>query len=90
LAHTILKPIRRAWLLEALRQMTGEPKSELPSAKIKGFARGRASLGVLVAENNLVNQRLLSRLVEKVGHQVVVAAAWVCFGFRRLAWTVPL
>jgi len=74
IARTILKPIRRAWLFEALQQMAGEPKSEPTPAEIKGFALDGVSLRVLVADDNLVNQRLISRLLEKMGHQVVVAS----------------
>src|SRR5467141_2739419 len=74
IARTILKPIRRAWLVEALQQMAGEPKSEPAPAKIKGSALDGVSLRVLVADDNLVNQRLISRLLEKMGHQVVVAS----------------
>ena len=74
IARTILKPIRRAWLVEALQQMAGEPKSEPAPAKIKGSALDGVSLRVLVADDNLVNQRLISRLLEKMGHQVVLAS----------------
>jgi len=49
-------------------------KSELPAAEIEEQARDIAGLRVLVAEDNLVNQRLISRLLEKMGHQVVVAS----------------
>jgi len=74
IASTILKPIRRAWLLEALQRTAGEPKSDQPSAKSRGSVREGASLCVLVADDNLVNQRLTSRLFEKMGHQVLVAS----------------
>ncbi len=74
IARTILKPIRRAWLFEALQQTAGEPKTEPASAKIKGSALDGDSLCILVAEDNLVNQRLISRLLEKMGHQVLVAS----------------
>ena len=74
IARTILKPIRRAWLFEALQQTAGEPKSEPASAKINGSALDGDGLRILVAEDNLVNQRLISRLLEKMGHQVLVAS----------------
>jgi CheY-like chemotaxis protein len=69
-----LKPIRRAWLFEALQESARGWKSELPAAEICQEARGGAGLRVLVAEDNLVNQRLISRLLEKMGHQVIVAS----------------
>jgi len=74
IARTILKPIRRAWLFEALQQTVREPKSEPAPTKIEGSTRDGVKLRILVVDDNLVNQRLISRLLEKMGHQVLVAS----------------
>jgi CheY-like chemotaxis protein len=73
IAGTVLKPIRRAALLEALRATHGKEDQELRRAKEKISAPAGGGLQVLVAEDNLVNQRLISRLLEKMGHLVIVA-----------------
>jgi CheY-like chemotaxis protein len=73
IAGTVLKPIRRAALLEALRATHGKEDQELRRAKEKISAPAGGGLQVLVAKDNLVNQRLISRLLEKMGHLVTVA-----------------
>ena len=71
---TILKPIRRASLFEALGGHQGALAEKLEASAIATDAIPVTPLRILLAEDNIVNQRLLSRILEKMGHQVAVAA----------------
>jgi two-component system sensor histidine kinase/response regulator len=69
---TLLKPFRRSALYEALEDSLGwEKKTETPLAAEP--EKLQAHMRILLAEDNLVNQRLISRLLEKMGHTVVIA-----------------
>ena len=71
--RTILKPFRRAPLSEALQIFPAElDQMQLPAA-LPPAEQAPASWRVLLAEDNVVNQRLTSRLLEKMGHVVTVA-----------------
>jgi len=70
--QTILKPFRRAALCEALQISPEEYETQLPAA-VAYAEEAPASWRVLLAEDNLVNQRLTSRLLEKMGHLVTLA-----------------
>ncbi len=70
---TLLKPIRRAPLLRALTLPEKAPPGPSPSNGSPN-PQGVAALRILLAEDNVVNQRLLTRILEKMGHHVVVAA----------------
>jgi signal transduction histidine kinase/CheY-like chemotaxis protein len=65
----LLKPVRQSELLEAIFAVLGvTAEAELPAAPpAPGDA---ASLKVLVAEDNAINQRVAQRLLERRGHQV--------------------
>jgi two-component system sensor histidine kinase/response regulator len=71
--QTILKPFRRSALLEALRASHGELDQARAPEPEKTVEERRPSLRILLAEDNIVNQRLISRLLEKMGHNVTIA-----------------
>ena len=71
--QTILKPFRRSALLEALRASHGEVDQAQSPEPEKTADERRPSLRILLAEDNIVNQRLISRLLEKMGHNVTIA-----------------
>ncbi len=74
----LLKPIRQSELREAIARVLGahEIKGAIPLITHFSFQDARdaaTSLRVLIAEDNPVNQRLASRLLEKRGHSVALA-----------------
>jgi signal transduction histidine kinase/CheY-like chemotaxis protein len=74
----LLKPIRQSELREALAKALGANRQQaiVPPVTRSSSYDGRettTSLHVLLAEDNSVNQRLVVRLLEKRGHQVILA-----------------
>jgi len=81
----LLKPIRQSELREAVARVLGAREQDGAIPLVTRFSlhdarEPDAYLRVLLAEDNLVNQRLAVRLLEKRGHRVVVAAT----GFEAL------
>jgi PAS domain S-box-containing protein len=73
----LVKPVRQLELLEAIRLALGAgAEKRTSSALITRHTLGetRRHLQILLAEDNAVNQALAVRLLQKRGHNVVVAA----------------
>src|ERR1700737_5021451 len=78
-AAYLLKPIRQSELREAIARALGAREQEGAIPLITRYSLGdsrdpAAFLRVLLAEDNPVNQLLATRLLEKRGHRVAVAA----------------
>ncbi|MGH9862332.1 MAG: ATP-binding protein, partial [Candidatus Acidiferrales bacterium] len=76
-AAYLVKPVRQSELFEAIVRVLREaPRAGEPPALITRHTlrESRRSLRVLLAEDNLVNQKVVARLLEKRGHTVEVAA----------------
>jgi len=80
-AAYLTKPIRQADLLAALLTTlgmaaeTGERRRQAERAEGQGGAQQRArGLRILLAEDNIVNQQLARRILEKRGHTVATVA----------------
>jgi PAS domain S-box-containing protein len=75
----LLKPIRQSELREAIARVLGAKEQKGAIPLITRYSLGdalepTAVLRVLLAEDNPVNQRLATRLLEKRGHRVTITA----------------
>jgi CheY-like chemotaxis protein len=72
----LLKPVKRSELLQAILTTLAVSSPELASDRLvtrHTLLEDQAVLRVLLAEDNVVNQHLAIRLVEKAGHHVTLA-----------------
>jgi PAS domain S-box-containing protein len=75
-AARLIKPVKQSLLLDNIvRVLAGAQRREAaaPAAPGAAPAAGARSLRVLLAEDNLVNQRFAVRVLAGAGHEVVVA-----------------
>jgi len=72
----ITKPVKPSELLEAVNTAFTAPAptaDEIEPVVPASLKKNRQSLDILLVEDNVVNQRLVQRILEKQGHDVVVA-----------------
>jgi len=75
IAVYLTKPVTASELFDALIRTLGAPVDESAPVITGPILReSRLRLHVLVAEDNVVNQRLAARMLEKLGHTVTIAA----------------
>ena len=75
-AAYLIKPIRRAELLEAMLSALGKHdtgKNQLQVSPCRSINERRRGVSILLAEDNPLNQTVALRLLTKYGHRVVVA-----------------
>jgi PAS domain S-box-containing protein len=70
----LIKPITQSDLLRGIVTVLGtDPAGQQPAQLVTRHSLREAKRHILVAEDNQINQRLATRLLEKHGHSVVVA-----------------
>ena len=73
IAYYLHKPVRRRELLAAILTALGQGETGPSAAMPAQRPEARTGLRILLAEDNRVNQTVATRMLQKLGHKVVVA-----------------
>lgn len=78
LARALSKPVKRSTLLSVIQEVMS-PRKQVVDSSLVSEARlpvesKNTPLSILLAEDNLVNQKIAVRRLERMGHQVAVAS----------------
>lgn len=70
IAAYLVKPVKQSDLLDTFSTLVGASARRPRARAAKAAPRPRRALRVLVAEDNVVNRKLVTTLLQKRGHQV--------------------
>ena len=73
IASYLVKPVRQMALCHAILETLGRTASKPVTRRSRRRRHVRASLRILLAEDNVVNQRVAIGILEKAGHTMTLA-----------------
>jgi two-component system sensor histidine kinase/response regulator len=71
--HYLVKPVTPHSLHDTLQRVLGQRTAQAPASATLSASAPLRQLHILLAEDNVVNQKVAARLVEKLGHTVEIA-----------------
>ncbi|MFG0647638.1 hybrid sensor histidine kinase/response regulator [Leclercia adecarboxylata] len=93
IAHYLHKPVAQRELYQTItRVLAPAPRADPTPVPVAAPTRAQAELHILLAEDNLVNQKVARRLLERLGHQceVVNNGREALARWREQTWDVLL
>ena len=73
-AKVLSKPLRPQLLREALGKLLGKEVQQPPSPAVVSRSPGQQTLRILLAEDNIINQKVALMMLERLGYRADVAA----------------